>query len=569
MESFLNCSKVSCCIREEEQDTKTQQQSTKGFGTPGEGNKAESTGGTAPSSIHINRKIHIDPSMNQKMTTTTNATESLPRLPIPTLSETIARFIEVVTPLLSPAQLNETKEILKTFQKSDGDGPKLQSLLESYDEEAKKSGKFGSYIEEFWNNAYLVPDDPLVLNLNPYFLLEEDADAKIAKDQILRASALTFNSLKFCASLKNGTMTPDLVKGKKICMAQFNSLFGSCRIPKEEESDIVVVDEESAHVIVMFRNQIYHFKALSSKKSKDDEVKVAVNEADIAHILHSIVKDGKKIPKAASIDKAIGVLTTLPRSSWARARNRLTKLSQANKKNFEIINSALFVLALDEFVPTNVHEAAANMLHGTHSMVSCDDDDDDTASSQRFLSSLAYQGGTCCNRFYDKLQIIVCEDGSAGINFEHSAIDGHTALRFVSDVFAQTVVAFAKSVTKSIYRGDCPIPSILNAKVERAFDTNGGKKLSDKTYFNTSPDKLTFDVDEDIHDQILFAESKLGDAVKADDTYILEFKRFGKNLIIHNSLRYVSTLFFLIKEYCSYSQIFPSSSMAVLTLLFK
>ena len=94
--------------------------------------------------------------------------------------------------------------------------------------------------------------------------------------------------------------------------------------------------------------------------------------------------------------------------------------------------------------------------------------------SIRFLPSLAYQGGTCCNRFYDKLQLIVCEDGSAGINFEHSAVDGHTVLRFVSDVFAQTVVAFAKSVTKSIYRGDCPIPNIVNAKVERTSDTNGG-----------------------------------------------------------------------------------------------
>lgn len=30
---------------------------------------------------------------------------------------------------------------------------------------------------------------------------------------------------------------------------------------------------------------------------------------------------------------------------------------------------------------------------------------------------------------YDKLQIIVCADGEAGINFEHTSIDGHTVLR--------------------------------------------------------------------------------------------------------------------------------------------
>lgn len=30
------------------------------------------------------------------------------------------------------------------------------------------------------------------------------------------------------------------------------------------------------------------------------------------------------------------------------------------------------------------------------------------------------QVGTCTNRWYDKLQIIVCADGEAGINFERA-----------------------------------------------------------------------------------------------------------------------------------------------------
>lgn len=29
-----------------------------------------------------------------------------------------------------------------------------------------------------------------------------------------------------------------------------------------------------------------------------------------------------------------------------------------------------------------------------------------------------------------QLQIIVCADGSAGINFEHTGVDGHTVLRY-------------------------------------------------------------------------------------------------------------------------------------------
>lgn len=49
--------------------------------------------------------------------------------------------------------------------------------------------------------------------------------------------------------------------------------------------------------------------------------------------------------------------------------------------------------------------------------------------------------GTCLNRWYDKtLQLIVCENGSAGVNFEHSHLDGHTVLRFASDVFTDTIL---------------------------------------------------------------------------------------------------------------------------------
>mmetsp|Transcript_9880 Transcript_9880/g.14727 ORF Transcript_9880/g.14727 Transcript_9880/m.14727 type:complete len:755 (-) Transcript_9880:757-3021(-) len=503
--------------------------------------------------------------------TTFQKQDTLPRLPIPTLSSTLTRFVQAVTPLLTPSQLKETKTKVQSFLQNDG--PKLQSLLEEYDAKAASDGTFGSYIEEFWNDAYLVPDTSVVLNLNPYFLLEEDADSKIAKCQILRAAALTFSSLKFAASLKNETMKADVFKRTTLCMDQFKSLFGSCRIPKKGESDVVEVTKDSSHVVVLFRNQFYYFRGLWPKSSnKDGEVKVAVNQADIAQILRTIVKDGKNISKAESVDSALGVLTTLPRNSWADAREKLKKISKSNEDALHIIESALFVLALDEFAPEDVHQAAANMLHGTHFMVQRDEGNDDSTnlSMRNFHPSIAYQGGTCCNRFYDKLQIIVCEDGSAGINFEHSAIDGHTTLRFVSDIFAETIVDFAKSVTKSIYSGgSLSIPSILNANIVRASDANQGKKKGDTTYFDTSPKKIHFEMDEHIKDSIFFAETKLGDAVNGDDTFILEFPNFGKNLIVHNSMSPDSfvQMTLLIAYYRLYGEV-VSSYESVLTKRF-
>ena len=93
----------------------------------------------------------------------------------------------------------------------------------------------------------------------------------------------------------------------------------------------------------------------------------------------------------------------------------------------------------------------------------------------------------------------------------------------------------AKTITKSIYQLDCPIPSVMNVRTKRAaleIDSISGKQTLD-----TRPKKLTFDVEGKIGDCIYFAETALGDAVSADDTFVLEFKNFGKNFIVSNNLR--------------------------------
>ena len=72
-------------------------------------------------------------------------------------------------------------------------------------------------------------------------------------------------------------------------------------------------------------------------------------------------------------------------------------------------------------------------------------------------------------------------DGGAGINFEHSAIDGHTALRFVSDIYADTVISFAQSITKLVHAHHGLIPSVISATVRRAVEAldSQGRKLLD------------------------------------------------------------------------------------------
>lgn len=87
---------------------------------------------------------------------TFGAQSSLPRLPIPTLEETLSKLPQVLSAMQTPEEQEETQRIIEEFRSRDG--PRLQALLEKYEEEGVASGSLGSYVEEFWNDSYLAPD---------------------------------------------------------------------------------------------------------------------------------------------------------------------------------------------------------------------------------------------------------------------------------------------------------------------------------------------------------------------------------------------------------------------------
>lgn len=441
----------------------------------------------------------------------------LPALPIPSLEETLNKLLKHLEALQDDEEqrLEAKRSVLEFLQ---GDGPKLQQLLLDYDRQGRASGEIGSYVEEFWNDAYLTPDASVVLNLNPFFVLEGAADPKIATgDPIRRAASLCFASVKLASSLRNEKFKPDTFRGKPLCMDQFRALFGASRVPKRNSKDTIAVYEKSNHVAVMCRNQLYYFQALWPDGD------VAVDEGDLLDILMAIHSHAQRVAPYPSSLSAVGVLTSLSRKEWAVARDEMIAHSPTkNAESLTIVDSALFVLVLDDYIPKNKHDAAANMLHGSYELSRAPADG----------SFMEYQTGSCTNRWYDKMQIIVCGDGTAGINFEHSAIDGHTALRFVSDIYADTVISFAKSITKLVQAHDV-IPDVITATVKRAavtLDKQG------RTTLDVFPKKINFELPEPVQRKIYFAETALGDQIVASELYVLEFKDYGKTFITANNM---------------------------------
>jgi carnitine O-acetyltransferase len=344
----------------------------------------------------------------------------LPHLPIPKLEDTCQRYLSSLLPLQSPEQHAATQRIVEDFLQNQG--PTLQKQLQEY------ASTRASYIEEFWDESYLQASDSVVLNLNPFFILEDDP-TPTRGNQLMRTANLILASLAFIHDLRTGVLEPDNVRGTPLDMYQYTRLFATSRIPTANGCRMEV-EPESRHIVVMRRGQIYWFEAL------DEEHRPLLTERAMLGNLQAIVRDADKIQIDDVAKGSVGILTTEKRPIWSMYREHLREDSH-NRKCLEVVDTALFVVCMDDSEPADAAELSNNMLCGTYKL-------------QRGI-----QTGTCTNRWYDKLQIIVCANGAAGINFEHTGVDGHTVLRYAADVYTELIMRFAKSInsaTKSLFK---------------------------------------------------------------------------------------------------------------------
>ncbi|GLE00668.1 hypothetical protein PINS_up009456 [Pythium insidiosum] len=412
---------------------------------------------------------------------------SLPTLPIPPLEETCARYLESLRALQTPEEHAVSQASIAEFLA--GDGPSLQQKLIEYAQDKH------SFIEDFWYEAYLNHRSSVVLNVNPFFVLEDDPTPS-RNNQISRAASLILGSLKFINALRNGTLEPDVWRNDlPLCMHQYRSLFGCARVPTACRDD-ALVDDKSKHIVVLCRNQFYWFDVIW-----EDGV-TAITERELVNNLKAIKDNALKASDVEAASQAVGVLTTEHRATWAKCR---AKLLQQNDKNLAVIDRALFLVCLDNTAPPNAAAFAATALHGTYSILN------------------GVQVGTCMNRWYDKLQIIVCENGVAGVNFEHSFVDGHTVLRFVSDVYTDTIIRFAQTIRGGSY-------SFLEA-------TYRAPQLSqDESRPRVVPRKLEWTLESELEESIKFAEAKLSDLILQNEVDVLEFTSYGKLFITQHNM---------------------------------
>ncbi|EGV64756.1 carnitine O-acetyltransferase [Yamadazyma tenuis] len=362
--------------------------------------------------------------------------QSLPSLPVPELSSTVHQLLIALQPLVSSEEysqlLNESTEFLNNH---------LVNTIQTNFLAARHNPRHSCYLncinDEFHPGIYgeLRGD---VLPRNPYLVLQEDPYSKFMNppNQSQRAANLVNSSLKFIVSLRNETLPPDLTPRNKnpLTMNCYRNLFGSTRVPDMAESphayhQISIKTSRdpvhSNHIVVVSCNQFYYLPVLSEHQE------IFFNDYDLSLIFQQILDESTRFDVVESINNAIGALTTQNYSHWKWGR---AELMRSNASSLDLIDKALFVVVLDPNSPTTDQDKTMVISHGTS-----------------VLSSNNAQGGSCTSRWYDKLQLIVTKNSVAGVVWECTSSDSTAILRFISDIYTDSILKLAKNINAIEY----------------------------------------------------------------------------------------------------------------------
>ncbi|MGC9373156.1 MAG: choline/carnitine O-acyltransferase [Thermovirgaceae bacterium] len=383
---------------------------------------------------------------------------ALPRLPVPGLEETGSRLVEWVTPLLDEETLEATVRSAKEFFSAEGPGMVLQKALVKH---AAKTTTL-NWLEHFWERMYLAGRVSLPFYSNIFYMLAPRQSSG-KPSQCRRAADLIISALRFKSLIDTETLPPDVERGKPICMNQYRKMFSSARIPGNpidtlrnpcSKEDPTSVSER--HVIVARKRRFFRVTVIDANGK-------AFPAFEIERVLERIM-DEVDVPT-----DPVGVLTAVSRDFWAEARGRLREISRRNRSNLDEIERALFLVCLEEQQPRSMDALSEIMLIGDGR-----------------------------SRWFDKgMQFIVCPDGAAAINMEHTATDGSVMVRF-----ARFVAEDCADLRKRQGAGaNCPV------------------------------EELRFELDDELRTAIDDAEQAC-DAMIADTaTRVLLFKDFGREKV--------------------------------------
>ncbi|XP_017865145.1 PREDICTED: carnitine O-palmitoyltransferase 1, liver isoform isoform X1 [Drosophila arizonae] len=310
---------------------------------------------------------------------------SLPRLPLPSVHDTMQRYLRSVRPLLDDENYERMTALANEFEHTIG--KKLQRYL------LLKSWTSTNYVSDWWEEyVYLRGRSPLCVNSNFY-----GTDAifmNLTNSQSARAANVISLLLNFRRLIERQELQPIMVQGMiPLCSWQYERTFNTVRVPGLE-TDRIVHYRDSNHIVVLHKGCYY--KMLIYYKGRT--LRPCELQLQIKEILES-----KATPLEG--EEHLAALTAWNRSKWAETRNTYFSYG-TNHIALRTIESAAFVLSLDD-EPFEFDLKRPELLDS-------------------FGKKLLHGNGY--NRWFDKsFTVCVGNNGRVGFNAEHTWSDAAIA----------------------------------------------------------------------------------------------------------------------------------------------
>ncbi|KAM7393454.1 hypothetical protein PAMA_008213 [Pampus argenteus] len=180
--------------------------------------------------------------------------KGLPILPVPTLRQTCERYLTAVEPFVEVDELKHIKQQLEEFQKPGGVGERLQRGLE------RRAHVTGNWCSEDLHDFFSTMRTPLVVHRNIASLFPKMDFEKDKQGQIRCAAKLIAGVLDIKTMIDNDTLPVENMRGKPMCMDQYNMILSSCCVPGPEKDSMVYHGNSSSpptHITVVHNSELH------------------------------------------------------------------------------------------------------------------------------------------------------------------------------------------------------------------------------------------------------------------------------------------------------------------------
>ncbi|XP_066127617.1 palmitoyl thioesterase CPT1C isoform X5 [Saccopteryx bilineata] len=305
---------------------------------------------------------------------------SLPRQPVPSVQDTVRKYLESVRPVLSDEDFDWMATLAQEFLRLQA------SVLQWY--LWLKSWWASNYVSDWWEEfVYLRSRNSLMVNSNYYMM--DFLYVTPTPVQAARAGNAVHALLLYRYRLNRQEILPTLLMGMRpLCSAQYERIFNTTRVPGVQKDHIRHL-RDSRHVAVFHRGRFFRVGTHSQSG--------LLSPRALEQQFQRILDDPSP---ACPHEEHLAALTAAPRDMWAQVRRSLK--SQAEDA-LEAVEGAAFFVSLDsEPAGLTREDPAASLDAYAHALLA----------------------GRGHDRWYDKsFTLIVFSNGKLGLSVEHSWAD--------------------------------------------------------------------------------------------------------------------------------------------------